>query len=134
TASHRPRAVAPTGLPRIVEPPRRLPAVAPVPIGDTQHAADSISIPRPRLAEEEAPSYARPAAAGITVEPVDVSRRVSPPDIPTIAPPAPENARDAAAEPASTIHVSIGRIEVRAVPAPAQPPRRPTCPAPRLSL
>jgi hypothetical protein len=42
---------------------------------------------------------------------------------------------ESAPEPAPTIHVTIGRVEVRAVlPSPPQPPSRPPTRLPKLSL
>ena len=70
-------------------------------------------VPAPPVARRGAPSTSSPAGAG------------SPPSPRTAA--APLAARD---EEPPVVHVTIGRIDVRAL-TPAQPPPRPTAPAPR---
>jgi len=69
-------------------------------------------------------SPALPTASPAPVPPTQELHPVTPP-LPDLSP------RRAPAEPIPTINVSIGRIEVRATPSPAAPPRKPA-PAPRV--
>jgi hypothetical protein len=92
---------------------------------------------QPLVVAERAQGEAPHAAASFVLEHVNMlrlptieplpARRVEPPATAAIAPALPqplERAAEAAQEAVPAIHVSIGRVEVRAVMRPQEPPRR----------
>ena len=128
-----PAVVAPQQVHRVVERPQRTPEGG---FETTERVAEVLPpklvkpLPPPTLAspsELESPAIASPHGVRVREQPLSI--RPVTPTLPTSA------LRTEATSSAPTIRISIGRIEVRAVTAPAPAPTRTTsAPAARLSL